>query len=373
MTGAETRVNSQKENSDILRSKRPKPEKMKLETYIFNLELKNTFRISHGIRKIQPTLIVKLTEGDYSGYGEAVATSYYGINVERMQKSVESVQKVLAKNIHRSPEEVWSILQPELAHDPFALCAIDMAMHDLDGKRKRMPLYKLWGYEVKNVPLTNYTIGMDSPDKMIEKMKSFPWPLYKIKLGTKEDVKIIKELRRYSDSDFRVDANEAWAAEETIENSRILKDLKIEFIEQPLPRDDWKGMKKVNKEAVLPVIADESCIAEADVEKCAGYFDGVNIKLTKCGGITPARRMIEKAKKIGLKTMVGCMTESTIGISAIAHLLPELDYVDMDGAMLLKNDIADGVKIDKKGVHFPNRNGTGAVLLPKYENLKTVQ
>ncbi len=346
---------------------------MKLETYIFNLELKNTFRISHGTREFQPTLIVKLTEGDHSGYGEAVATSYYGMSVERMRDSVQRLEKVLAKNIHRSPEEVWSILQPQLIHDSFALCAIDIAMHDLHGKRNRMPLYKLWGNEVKNVPLTNYTIGMDSTDNMIEKMKAFPWPLYKIKLGTKEDVQIIRELRKYSDSDFRVDANEAWSAEEAIANSIDLKDLKVEFIEQPLPRDDWEGMKKVHERAVLPVMADESCFTEADVEKCAGYFDGVNIKLTKCGGLTPARRMIKKAKKIGLKVMAGCMTESTVGISAIAHLLPELDYVDMDGAMLLKNDIAEGVKIGNGKVDFPDRNGTGAILLEKYENLKTVQ
>lgn len=341
---------------------------MKLETYIFDLELKNTFKISHGTRKTQPTLIVKLSEGNHSGYGEAVATSYYGMNVERMQDSVQQLEKVIKENIHRSPEEVWRLIQPQIAHDSFSLCAVDIAMHDLHGKRNRMPLYKLWGYEIANVPLTNYTIGLDSTEKMIEKMNAFPWPLYKIKLGTKEDVKIIGELRRYSDSVFRVDANEAWTAEEAIENARILKDLKVEFIEQPLSRDDWEGMKKVHKEAVLPVVADESCITEADIEKCAGYFDGVNIKLTKCGGLTPARRMIKKAKKMGLKVMVGCMTESSIGISAIAHLLPELDYVDMDGALLLKNDIAEGVKINNGKVDFPDRDGTGAMLFPKYEN-----
>lgn len=341
---------------------------MKLETYIFDLELKNTFKISHGARRIQPTLIVKLTEGNHSGYGEAVATSYYGMSVERMQDSVQRLEKVIRENIHGSPEEVWRRIQPEIPHDYFSLCAIDIAMHDLHGKRNRMPLYKLWGYEITNIPLTNYTIGLDSIEKMIEKMQAFPWPVYKIKLGTKEDVKIIRELRRYSDSVFRVDANEAWSAEEAIGNSRILKDLKVEFIEQPLSRDDWEGMKKLRKEAVLPVVADESCIAEGDIERCAGYFDGVNIKLTKCGGLTPARRMIKKAKEKGLKVMVGCMTESTIGISAIAHLLPELDYVDMDGALLLKDDIAEGVKINNGKVDFPKRNGTGAKLLPKYEN-----
>lgn len=346
---------------------------MRLETYIFDLELNHTFTIAHGSRDVQPTLIVKLTEGVHSGYGEAVATSYYGMSAEKMRKSVHTVENLLAEHIHQSPEKVWNILQPHLENDSFVLCAIDMAMHDLHGKRNEVPLHKLWGYDLKNIPLTNYTIGVASLEKMVEKMKSFPWPLYKIKLGTKEDVKIIRELRRHSNSIFRVDANGAWTAEETIANSKLLKDLNVEFIEQPLPREDWEGMKKVKNEAVLPVIADESCIGEADIEKCAPYFDGVNIKLTKCGGLTPARRMIQHAKELGLKTMVGCMTESTIGISAIAHLLPVLDYVDMDGAMLLKNDIADGVKFLNKKIQFPERNGTGAVLLPKYENLNTVQ
>ncbi len=346
---------------------------MKLETYTFNLELKNTFTITHGSRDFQPTLIVKLTEGDYSGYGEAVATSYYGMSVEKMARSVKSVEHILAKNIHRSPEEVWKILQPHLADDSFALCALDIAMHDLHGKRNHLPLYKLWGYDLKNIPLTNYTIGVDTPQKMVEKMKAFPWPLYKIKLGTKEDVKIVRELRKHSNAIFRVDANGAWTAEETIQNSKLLKDLNVEFIEQPLPREDWEGVKKVKEEVVLPTIADESCITEADVKKCAEVFDGVNIKLTKCGGLTPGRRMIREAKQLGLKVMVGCMTESTIGISAIAHLLPVLDYVDMDGAMLLKNDIADGVKVYDHKTLFPERNGTGAVLLPKYENLKSVK
>lgn len=346
---------------------------MKLETYTFDLELKNTFTITHGSRNHQPTLIVKLTEDGFSGYGEAVGTSYYGKSVERMRESVLRVEEILIDNLHRRPEEVWDVLQPLLEQDYFALCAIDIAMHDLHGKRKGLPLYKLWGYNLDHIPLTNYTIGLDSTEKMVEKMKAFPWPLYKIKLGTKEDVKIVRKLRRHSDSVFRVDANGAWTAEEAVENSRQLKDLNVEFIEQPLHRNDWEGMKKVKQEAVLPVIADESCITEADVKKCAEYFDGVNIKLTKCGGLTPGRRMVQEANKLGLKVMVGCMTESTIGISAIAHLLPVLDYVDMDGAMLLKNDIAEGVKVHDQKTYFPERNGTGAMLLPKYESQKSLK
>ncbi|HET8854375.1 MAG TPA: enolase C-terminal domain-like protein, partial [Salinimicrobium sp.] len=199
--------------------------------------------------------------------------------------------------------------------------------------------------------------------KMVEKIKEFPWPLYKIKLGTEDDIALIRELRRHTDAVFRVDANGAWTAGETIKNSVLLKELNVEFIEQPLPPQAIDEMAEIRRRSALPVIADESCIEESDIQKCIGKFDGVNIKLTKCGGLTPGRRMILKARKAGMKTMVGCMTESTVGISAIGHLLPLLDYVDMDGGLLIKNDIADGVKVFDEKVHFPDRNGTGAQLL----------
>lgn len=335
---------------------------MHLKLYPYNLKLKNTFTISHGSRDFQPTLIVALSEGGFTGYGEAAATSYYGVSVEKMEASIRSIEHLIAENIQKTPEELWEITFPHLKDNPFAQCALDIAMHDLHGKRNGQPLYKMWGLKLENIPLTNYTIGIDSVEKMLQKIKEFPWPLYKIKLGTEDDVAIIKELRKYTDAVFRVDANAAWTADQAIENSKALKELNVEFLEQPLPADDWEGMGRVFRESVLPIIADESCIEEDDVRKCAHYFHGVNIKLTKCGGITPGKRMISEVKKRGLKAMVGCMTESTVGISAIAQLLPLLDFVDMDGAMLLKHDIADGVKVFDEKVHFPERNGTGVEL-----------
>jgi L-Ala-D/L-Glu epimerase len=154
-----------------------------------------------------------------------------------------------------------------------------------------------------------------------------------------------------------------WTAEQAIRNSEELVKLGVEFMEQPLGKDDLDGMKEVYRYSKLPVMADESCIVESDVAKCHGLFHGINIKLVKAGGITPALRMIQIAKSLGMKTMVGCMTESSVGISAIAHIAPLLDYVDMDGAMLLANDIASGVSISPDKVTFPERNGIGAVLL----------
>ena len=336
---------------------------MYLKFHSFNLELRETFTTSHGSRNVQPSLIVEINDGEFSGFGEAAATSYYGVSIEKMKASINSVRDIVLKNIHLKPEEIWELTFPRLENNTFAQCALDMALHDLYGKKQGLPLYKLWGLQLKEIPLTNYTIGIDSIERMIEKMKAFPWPVYKIKLGTEDDVQIVNELRKHTEAIFRLDANAGWKAEQAIKNSIALKPLGVEFLEQPLQPQDIEGMKLLYKESALPLIADESCMIEEDIEKCAASFHGVNIKLTKCGGLTPAKRMIMKARKLNLKVMVGCMTESTVGISAIAHLLPLLDYVDMDGALLIKNDIASGVSIHNEKVHFPKRNGTGAELI----------
>jgi len=233
---------------------------------------------------------------------------------------------------------------------------------DLYAQKKQKKLYELWGYSIENNPKTDYTIGIDSIEKMVSKMKELPWPIYKIKLGTKEDLAIVTELRKHTNAVFRIDANCGWTVPETINNAIELKKLGVEFLEQPLKANYWEGHATVFKNTVLPIIADESCIFEEDVAKCHNHFHGVNIKLGKCGGLTPARRMIAQAKKLGMKTMVGCMTESTVGISAIAHLLPELDFVDMDGPLLLAEDIATGVTISDGIIEYSRLNGTGVTL-----------
>jgi L-Ala-D/L-Glu epimerase len=335
---------------------------MKLVLRRFDLPLRHTFTISYDSRDIQETLIVELQEGGFSGYGEATANPYYGVTVEGMTDVLENLRPLIEKYTLDSPENFWEYMQPHLQEHSFAQCALDMAANDLYGKKLGQPLYKLWGLTTGKTPLTNYTIGIDSIEKMVFKMKEMPWPLYKIKLGTQEDVAIIRELRKHTGATFRVDANCAWTVEETLRNAEVFATLNIEFIEQPLKADNLAGMKEVYRQSVLPVIADESCIEERDVARCFGHFHGINIKLVKCGGLTPARRMIAEAKKRGMKVMVGCMTESSVGISAIAQLLPMLDYVDMDGALLLKEDIASGVTIKDGKVSYPQTNGTGVEL-----------
>lgn len=326
------------------------------------LELKHTFTISRQSFDTKPTLIVELKDGVISGYGEASANPYYHITTDKMMEDLKKNESFICSLSNETPENFWQKMYTKLSNNMFALCAIDIAFNDLYARKKKRKLYELWHYDTSNNPLSNYTIGIDTIEKMVLKIKEKPWPIYKIKLGTKEDLKIIRELRKRSDAIFRIDANCAWNVQETIINSSALKNLGVEFIEQPLPAEDWNGAREVYLKSSLPIIADESCQVEEDVLKCYEYFHGVNIKLTKCGGLTSAKRMIEQAKSKGMKTMVGCMTESSVGISAIAHLLPKLEYVDMDGAMLLKNDLATGVAINYGKVHYSDINGIGVKL-----------
>ena len=336
---------------------------MQLLFHTFDLRLKHTFTIAHDSRDVQPTLIVELRKGTLRGFGEATSNKYYGVSIEGMKSALETVRSLVENYTWGTPEALWESVYPFLKDNPFALCALDEAAHDLYAKQQGKKLYETWGLSPEQNPLTDYTIGIAPLDKMVGKMREMPWPLYKIKLGTPDDLAIVRELRRHTHATFRVDANCAWTADQTLSYAPELKTLGVEFIEQPLPAHDRAGMERVFVGSVLPVIADESCIVENDVAACAGLFHGINIKLTKCGGLTPARRMIAKARALGLKTMVGCMNESSVGISAIAHLLPLLDYVDMDGTLLIVNDPATGVTFDYGQVIYGEENGTGALLL----------
>ncbi len=326
------------------------------------LRLRHTFTISREFINTQPTLIVELKDGVFSGYGEATSNSYYNITIPLIMEDLNVIRPFIEETTDVIPEVFWNKMYSHLKHNMFALCALDLAYNDLFARKKGVKLYELWNYEISANPLTSYTIGIASIEKMLSKMNELSWPIYKIKLGTNEDIKIIKELRKHTNAVFRVDANCGWGVDETIKNSISLKKLGVEFIEQPIKADDWDAHKKIFQSSVLPIIADESCQIEEDIDKCYNHFHGVNVKLVKCGGLTSARRMLLKAKKLGMRTMVGCMTESSVGISAIAHLLPLLDYADMDGALLLSEDVAKGVTIKNGIIHYSNLNGTGVSL-----------
>ena len=336
---------------------------MNLHVQGFDLPLKHRFTIAHQSREVQETLIVRLEDEGLYGLGESTTNPFYGITLDNMREALEKFKPILLGGKWNTPAELWELGKEIFRDNPFAQCALDQAAWDLYTKKKGKKLYEYLNLNPQRIPTTNFTIGIDTVEKMCAKLREVEWPIYKIKLGTDQDLEIVRELRKNTNSIFRVDANCAWTVDQAISYSEELALLGVEFIEQPLAKDNLEGMREVFAHSKLPLIADESCISEADVDKCQGRFHGVNIKLVKAGGITPALRMIQQAKALGMKTMVGCMTESSVGISAIANIAPLLDYVDMDGAMLLAKDPAKGVRIFPDEVLFPEGPGIGAELL----------
>jgi len=340
---------------------------MKVSHWTYQLPFRYPFTISRGTKTHQPTFIVALEHLGITGYGEAPAISYYNIPIEKMVEDLEAKKIFVEKFAFTEPERYWHYLHHLFPKNSFLVCALDIAAWDLYGKLKKKPLYEIWKLDPSAGPLTDYTIGIDTIENMISKIKDKPWPIYKIKLGTSEDIGIMKALREQTNAVFRVDANAGWTLKEALGKIPLLKEFGVEFIEQPLAKDDWEGMKILYEESVLPLIADESCVEEHDVEKCNKHFHGINIKLTKCGGITPARRMIANARALNMKVMVGSMNESSIGTAAIGHLLPLLDYVDMDGPLLLNEDIAKGIIFDHGRITLSKQPGLGI----EYSGLST--
>lgn len=352
---------------------------MKLTLHRFALPLAHTFTISRGSVDTRGSLIVELSDGGQTGLGEVTENSYYDQTLDSMSAAVEGVRSLVEPFdlTARPPEELWAELQSVLGGNMFPLCALDEAAHDLHARLQGLPLRTLWSraglFELPDsaeasstLPDSSYTIGIDSPEEMLARLNERSgWSVYKIKLGTPNDVEIVRQLRDHTDAVFRVDANCAWTAEETIENSKALAELNVEFIEQPLPADASDEDKRlVFEQSSLPIVADENCLVEADVESCHGLFHGVNVKLSKCGGLTPALSMLRRAKELGLQTMLGCMIESSIGISAAAQLLPLLDYADLDGAVLLREDPARGVRIERGRIELSDQPGTGVEFAP---------
>jgi L-Ala-D/L-Glu epimerase len=323
------------------------------------LKFRHPFTISKGTKTHQPTLVVELEHMGIKGYGEAPAIAYYNIPVEKMIEDLERKKMFVEKFAFTEPERYWHYLHHLLPQNHFLVCALDIAAWDMFGKLKRQPLWKLWKGDISKNPITDYTIGIDSIEKMVAKLKEKPWPIYKIKVGTADDIGIVKALRENTDAVLRVDANAGWDLDTALKLIPQLKELGVEFVEQPLAKDNWDGMKVLYKESSLPLYADEACVYESDVEKCKDHFHGINIKLTKCSGITPARRMIEKARQLDMKVMLGCMNESTIGSAAIAHLLPFIDHVDMDGPLLLEEDLATGIGYDYGKISYSDEPGLG--------------
>jgi L-alanine-DL-glutamate epimerase-like enolase superfamily enzyme len=224
---------------------------------------------------------------------------------------------------------------------------------------KNASLRNLFKAPLTEGPLTDYTIGIDSTERMLEKLRDKPWPIYKIKVGSPDDLEKLRLIRNSTPARLRVDANAGWSLDTAISYLPTLQQLGVEMVEQPLAKDDWEGMKVLYRQSPLALFADESCVLEHDVEKCASFFHGINIKLTKCSGLTPARRMIENARKLNLQIMLGSMNESSVGTAALASLLPFADFADLDGPLLLEEDLASGLHYDQGKVLLTEGAGLG--------------
>ncbi len=331
---------------------------MQLDFWEQSLPFEYPFTISNGRTKThQHSLMIRLSLGNWSGFGEAPAIVYYNVTVADMMEQLEKQRKLIEKFALIDPERFWHFLHHLFPNDPFLVCALDMAGWDLWGQMKKQPLHQLWStnWETNGAvqpPICDYTLGIDPIEKMVQKMEDHPWPIYKVKVGTEYDIEMITALRKHTDNPIRVDANAGWTTEEALLKIPALAKLGVELVEQPLAKDNWEGMAQLKQQATLPLFADESCVFEKDVATCANYFDGINIKLTKCSGLTPALRMIKEARLLGLKVMMGSMNESVIGSAAIAQFLPQLDYVDMDGPLLMTQ--LNGVGLNYS---FNNQNG----------------
>ena len=235
---------------------------MKLTLHRVTLQLKEAFTISRGSYSERKALIVELSVGEFRGFGEASEHDYYGVTIKGLKKKASALRPIVESYDFDNPTNFWHFLQPYLENYSFLQGAFDNAAYDLYGKINQQPCHQIWNLKTDNLPKSSYTLSIDTIDKMVEKLKRTNFDIYKIKLGTPNDMKILKALRLHTDAVFRIDANCAWTVEETIEHSFEMKKLGVEFIEQPLKANDWAGMKKVRKASVLPIIADESCIIE---------------------------------------------------------------------------------------------------------------
>lgn len=319
---------------------------MTIRYAIRELPFEYPFTISKGTKTHQPTFAVELNWRGVRGYGEAPAISYYGITTEKMAQDLQAKRKFIESFSLIDPKRFWHFLHHLFPNNPFLVCALDMAGWDLFSKMRKQPLHALWGLDLSKSPRTDYTIGMDTLEKMLQKMDDHPAPVYKIKAGSKDDLEKLALIRDHTDAKIRIDANAGWSLEETLDYIPHLERMDIELIEQPLPKEMYAETQLVKNKTRIPVIADESCVGQKDVQQCIGNFSGINIKLTKCSGITPALEMIKEARRNGLMVMLGCMNESSIGTAALAHMAPLADFLDADGPLLLQEDLATGLVYD---------------------------
>jgi L-alanine-DL-glutamate epimerase-like enolase superfamily enzyme len=331
-----------------------------MDIEFLELRTKHPFIIARGGQSDYRTVWVRLTDKDgHEGWGEAAPSKFYGETADSAAAALKFYGSALPDDPFKleDAERRWETM---LRGNAAARAALSAALHDLVGKRLGVPVYRLWGLDPCMAPKSTFTIGLDTPDRIKAKVQEAEqFPILKVKLGTDRDLEILRAIREATDKEIRVDANCGWTVKGAIRMLPVLDEFGVTVLEQPLPPEDLDGLAVITAQSDIPVIADESCKTVADIPPLVGKVDGINIKLAKCGGLREALRMIAVARAHGLMVMVGCMIESSLGITAAAHFTPLVDIVDLDGAALLANDPFVGAHIDGGQVTLPSAPGLG--------------
>lgn len=333
----------------------------------FTGKLRHTFSISTYSRDTTPIVLTQISYGDYVGYGEAALPQYLKETQESVCAFLEKAVSVVAQYQPDEIDQAMAAVQAIAPDNRAAKAAIDIALHDLYGKIQGKPLWQIWNIDPEKTPYTCYTIGYDANDSVVlAKTKEADWAhILKVKLGRSEedDKRMIRLIRQCTDKPIYVDANQGWPDREyALDMILWLQEQGVVMVEQPMAKDNMPDHKWLTERSPLPIIADEACQQLCDVEKLKGIYHGINIKLMKCGGMGEARKMIALARELGMQVMIGCMTETSAGISAAATLSPLVDYADLDGNVLISNDPYEGVQLTDGKQTLINRPGTGCQL-----------
>ncbi len=340
-------------------------DRLRLEAEVLSLRTKHPFRIAHGTKQEIRTVLVKVRDADgLEGWGEATPQLFYGETPESVLAALAHYATVLPAD-PLDLEAAESRMAALLAGNASARAAVSSALHDLAGKRLGTPVHRMWGLDPAAIPVSTFTIGMDTPDRLRVKVReAADYPVLKVKLGSANDLEILEAIRDETDKELRVDANCGWTVKQAIRMLPVLEDYGVTVLEQPLVAGDLDGLAEVTRRSRIPVIVDESCHVAADVPRLAGRVDGINIKLAKCGSLREALRLIHVARAHHLMVMVGCMVESSIGITAAAQFTPLVDIVDLDGAALLAHDPYIGATVARGRVQLPTGPGLGLSVRP---------
>ncbi|GAC1323884.1 MAG: dipeptide epimerase [Chloroflexota bacterium] len=334
---------------------------MDLSFDTLDLALSQPFTIARSTQVVAENVQVRLSSGEHTGLGEAAPSEHYGELQGTVTAFLEALRARLPDGDVLSLSALHRLMDETARLNPAAKAAVDMAAHDLLGKRLGAPVYEILGLDPSQTPRTSFTIGIDTPRVMARKAADArQYPLLKVKVGTANDEENLEAIRaERPDALIRVDANEAWTPKQAVERIEALSIYDLEFVEQPVEARDLDGLAYVSSAVSLPIIADESCVVPADVPRVAPHVDGINIKLMKCGGIYPALQMIYLARAHHLQVMMGCMIESSIAITAAAHLSPLIDYADLDGHLLIDGDPYRGVTVEDGTLVLPTGAGLG--------------